>query len=59
MVAVVAHEPSSLYLGEGFALVARADAVEFEDAEVARRFLDRYASEPCFVTECAAAQPAA
>lgn len=59
MVVVVAHEPSSLYLGEGLALVARADAIEFEDADVARLFLDRYASEPCFVTECGAAQSAA
>ena len=59
MVVVVAHEPSSLFLGEGFTLVERADAIEFEDALVARTILERFASEPCFVTEAAAAQPAA
>ena len=51
MVVVVAHEPSSLYLGEGFTLVERADAIEFENARCAQVVLDRYASEPCFVTE--------
>jgi hypothetical protein len=51
MVVVVAHEPSSLFLGEGFVLVDRAHALEFEDVLAAQSFLDRYASEPCFVAE--------
>ena len=59
MVVVVAHEPSAQYLGEGFTLVARADAIVFESASEAEALLDRYASEPCFVTEAVAAQPAA
>ena len=59
MVVVVAHEPSSQYLGEGLALVARADAIEFENTATAQRFLELHASEPCYVTEHAAAQPAA
>ena len=59
MVVVVAHEPSSLYLGEGFTLVERADALEFENARAAHALLDRHASEPCFVTEATAARPAA
>ena len=59
MVVVVAHEPSSQYLGEGFALVERPDAIEFESATEAHALLERFASEPCFVTEAVAAQPAA
>ena len=59
MVVVVAHEPSALYLGEGFALVERADAIEFESAGEACALLERHASEPCFVTEAVAEQPAA
>ena len=59
MVVVVVHEPSSLYLGEGFALVERADAITFEDACVAQTILERHASEPGFVSEQVAAQPAA
>lgn len=51
MVVVVAHEPSALYLGEGFTLVARTDAIEFENARVAQALLERHASEPVFVTE--------
>jgi hypothetical protein len=51
MVVVVAHEPSSLFLGEGFALVDRAHALEFDDVFSAQRLLDRHASEPCFVAE--------
>jgi hypothetical protein len=51
MVVVVAHEPSSRFLGEGFVLVDRAHALEFDDAVTAQRFLDRHASEPCFVTD--------
>jgi hypothetical protein len=51
MVVVVAHEPSSLFLGEGFFLVDRANALEFEDVRTAQVFLDRHASEPCFVAE--------
>jgi len=58
MVVVVAHEPSAQYLGEGFTLVERADAIEFESANEAHALLERFASEPCFVTEHAAA-PAA
>jgi hypothetical protein len=49
MVVVVGHEPSALFLGEGFVLVDRANALEFEDVRTAQVFLDRYASEPCFV----------
>jgi hypothetical protein len=59
MVVVVAHEPSSQYLGEGFTLVVRAHAIEFESAGEARALLERLASEPCFVPEVVAAQPAA
>ena len=59
MVVVVAHEPSAQYLGEGFTLVARVDAIEFESASAAHAVLERFASEPCFVTEAVAAQPAA
>jgi len=59
MVVVVAHEPSAQYLGEGFTLVARADAIEFESASEAHALLERHASEPCFVTESVAEQPAA
>jgi hypothetical protein len=51
MIVVVAHEPSSLFLGEGFLLVDRAYALEFEDVRTAQRVLDRHASEPCFVAE--------
>jgi hypothetical protein len=51
MVVVVVNEQSSLYLGEGFVLVDRAHAIEFEDVLSAQTFLDRYASEPCFVPE--------
>lgn len=51
MVVVVAHEPSSRYLGEGFVLVERAHAIEFDDVFSAQSFLDRYASEPCFALE--------
>jgi hypothetical protein len=54
MVVVVAHEPSSLFLGEGFVLVDRAHALEFEDVQTAQTLLDRHASEPCFVMEQAA-----
>jgi hypothetical protein len=50
MAVIVAHEPSSLYLGEGFALVERADAIEFESAQMAQSLLDRHASEPSYVT---------
>jgi hypothetical protein len=49
MVVVVAHEPSSRFLGEGFVLVDRADALEFESVFAAQQFLDRYASEPVYV----------
>jgi hypothetical protein len=59
MVVVVAHEPSSLYLGEGFALVDRAHALEFESVGVAQTLLDRHASEPCFVVAEDVAQTAA
>ena len=59
MVVVVAHEPSSQYLGEGFTLVERAHAIEFESVSEAHALLERCASEPCFVTEAVAAQPAA
>jgi hypothetical protein len=51
MVVVVAHEPSSRYLGEGFVLVDRAHAIEFKDVFSAQAFLDRYASEPSFAPE--------
>jgi hypothetical protein len=51
MVVVVAHEPSSLFLGEGFVLVDRAHALEFESVFAAQALLDRYASEPSFVAE--------
>ena len=51
MVVLIAHEPSSLYLGEGFVLVERARAIEFDDVFSAQSFLDRYASEPSFVAE--------
>jgi hypothetical protein len=51
MVVVVAHEPSSLFLGEGLVLVERAHALEFENVHAAQLFLDRHASEPCFVAE--------
>jgi hypothetical protein len=58
MVVVVTHEPSSQYLGEGFALVERAHAIEFESAGEAHALLERFASEPCFVTEAVAASAA-
>ena len=58
MVVVVAHEPSARYLGEGFTLVERADAIEFETASQAHALLERFASEPCFVTEAVAASAA-
>lgn len=51
MVVVVVHEPSSLFLGEGFVLVDRAHALEFESVLVAQAILQRHASEPCFVAE--------
>jgi hypothetical protein len=59
MVVVVAHEPSSLYLGEGFALVERAHAIEFEDERAVLALLERHASEPCFATELVVATSAA
>jgi len=37
----------------------RAHAIEFESAGDARALLERHASEPCFVTEAVAEQPAA
>jgi hypothetical protein len=58
MVVVVSHEPSSLFLGEGFVLVERASALEFDDDVTAETFLARHASEPGFITE-AVAQSAA
>jgi hypothetical protein len=58
MVVVVAHEPSSLFLGQGFVLVDRDVALEFEDVSSAQRLLARHASEPSFVIE-AVAQSAA
>ena len=51
MVVVVAHEPSSRYLGEGFVLVDRALALEFESVFAAQTFLERHASEPVFVAQ--------
>jgi hypothetical protein len=48
MVVVVVHEPSSLFLGQGFVLVGRADALEFDTVQSAANFLARYASEPCY-----------
>lgn len=52
MAVIVAHEPSSLYLGEGFTLVERAHAIEFESANAAQTVLDRHAPERAsFVTE--------
>ncbi len=51
MVVVIAHELSSLYLGEGFVLVERDHALEFDDVFSAQSFLARHASEPCFVAE--------
>ena len=51
MVVVVAHELSSLFLGEGFVLVDRAHALEFESVFVAQSFLDRYSCEPSFVAD--------
>ena len=59
MVVVVAHEPSSLYLGQGFTLVERADAIEFENARAAVALLERFASEPCYVAELVANSSAA
>lgn len=56
MVVVVAHEPSSLFLGQGLILVGVADALEFDSAAAAAEFLARYASEPCYsVAELSAA----
>jgi len=48
MVVVVAHEPSSLFLGRGLSLVDLSDALEFESEIAATEFLARYASEPCY-----------
>ena|GEM_PF-5430519 len=45
---VIVHEPTSQYVGPGFTLCPRADALVFDDAEVAARLLARHASEPCF-----------
>jgi hypothetical protein len=49
MVTVIVHVESALYLGSGFALVGRDDAIQFADALAAQALLKRHASEPCFV----------
>ena len=59
MVAVVAHELSSQYLGEGFVLVARDDAIEFESVAAAQELVERFAPEPAFVVERVSACSAA
>jgi len=59
MVVVVMHEPSEMFLGQGFVLVERADALEFESVDAARRLLELHASEPSYVTHDVRAQFAA
>ena len=51
MVVVIAHEPSASFLGEGFVLVDRANALVFDDAQTAASILARFASEPCYSIE--------
>ena len=53
------HEPSEMFLGQGFVLVERADALEFESVDAARRLLELHASEPSYVTHDVRAQFAA
>lgn len=43
----VLHVPTGRFLGPTLVLVERADAVIFECAEVAERFLVRHGCEPC------------
>ena len=51
----VRHVPTGRFLGLALVLVERADAITFESAEIAQRFLLLHASEPCYdVTPLAA-----
>jgi hypothetical protein len=51
MVVVINHEPSGSFVGEGFALVDRANALVFDDEPTAARLLARYAPEPGYAIE--------
>ena len=51
MVVVIAHEPSASFLGEGFVLVDRANALVFENETTAAALLARHGSEPCYAIE--------
>lgn len=44
----VRHVPTGRFLGPALVLVEWADAITFDSAEVADRFLLRHASEPCY-----------
>ena len=51
----VRHVPSGRFLASALVLGERADAITFDSAEIAERFLLRHASEPCYdVTPLAA-----
>jgi len=47
------HEPTSAYLGVGFVLTDRADALVLDDASTAAALLARHASLPGFVVVAA------
>jgi hypothetical protein len=42
------HVSTGRFLGPALMLVEPDDAIAFDSAEVAERFLARYASEPCY-----------
>jgi hypothetical protein len=44
----VLHVSTGRFLGPALVLVEREDAIIFEGADVAQRFLVRHASEPCY-----------
>ena len=51
----VRHVPTGRFLGSALVLGERADAITFDSAEIAERFLLLHASEPCYdVTPLAA-----
>jgi hypothetical protein len=56
---MVRHAPSGRFLGVALVLVDRAEAIRFESASAAERFLERHASEPCYDVVAAATPLAA
>jgi len=44
----VRHVPTGRFLASALVLGERGDAITFESAEIAERFLLRHASEPCY-----------